>query len=382
MINFSVLKQSVISRARLGILKTPHGEVETPAFVAVATRASVKTISSEEAARAGCQLLIANTYHLHLRPGESTVRKAGGLHKFMNWGGPLMTDSAGFQVFSLGFGLDHGVGKLAKPSKRGHTRKIKLATQPKKIKITPDGVYFRSVIDGRELFIGPKESICIQEALGADIMLAFDECTSPLADKEYVADSLQRTHRWAKQSLKARRTKQALYGITQGSHYKDLRIQSAKYINSLGFDGFAIGGDFGDEKRAMEMVLKWTVPNLDPCKPRHFLGIGYPEDIERIVKNGVDTFDCTVPTHFGRHGVAFTTQGRLNMKQTTFLKDKKTLENKCGCETCQNNYGRNYISHLIRAGELTGLKLLTVHNLFHFNGLVAAVRRKISRELI
>ncbi len=381
MIDFKVIKQSKKSRARLGILKTPHGEVETPAFVPVATRATIKTLTSEEAAAAGSQMLIANTYHLHLWPGEKLVKKAGGIHKFMNWPHPLMTDSGGFQVFSLGFGTDHGIGKFAKGRAEEIGKSVRTGDKPQKLKITPHGVHFRSIIDGRELFIGPYESIKIQEDIGADIMFAFDECTSPLADYEYVKDSLELTHRWAKMSLNARRSKQALYGIVQGSHFKDLREAGARFTNSLDFDGFGIGGDFGDDKKNMTKVLDWTVPLLSPRKPRHYLGIGYLEDMEPIIKGGADTFDCIVPTHYARRGIAFTSSGRLDLHDKKFLADKKPLDPKCACLTCAH-YRRNYIGHLFRAHELTAFKLITFHNLFYFNAYVARIRQKIKEGRI
>ena len=373
---FKVLRQSKKSRARLGILRTAHGDIETPAFVPVATRATVKTLTSEEAQEAGSQLLIANTYHMHFLPGEERIKKSGGLHKFMNWDQPLMTDSGGFQAFSLGFGTDHGVGKVLK--ERLEKTAIAVNDQPEKLRITMDGIYFRSIVDGRKLFMGPNESITIQEALGADIMFAFDECTSPLASHEYVKDSLERTHRWAKASLAARRTKQALYGITQGSHFKDLREAGARYINSLGFDGFGIGGDFGADKKMMQKVLDWTLPLLDDRMPRHFLGIGHLADMEPIVKGGADTFDCTVPTHYARRGVAFTSAGRLNLKKQSFLADTSQLDKRCGCKVCAT-YRKNYICHLFRAHEITGMRLLTYHNLFYFNNYVAELRVKIRR---
>jgi queuine tRNA-ribosyltransferase len=318
MIEFSILKNSKCSKARLGVLKTPHGEIMTPAFVPVATNAAVKALRSDEIAATKTQILIANTYHLHLMPGEKVVKNAGGLHSFMNWQGPLMTDSGGFQVFSLGFGKDLGVGKVTKyPSKI--ERAITKGNQPKFLKITDDGVQFRSPLDGAELFLGPRESIAIQEKLGADIIFAFDECTPPKVTREYMRQSLARTNAWAKKCLAAKKTKQALYGIVQGSSYEDLRKESARAINKMdGFDGFGIGGDLGDSRTGSRAILQWTLPLLDPAKPRHLLGIGYLEDMENIIQGGVDTFDCTVPTHYARRGVAFTSGGRINMARRNF----------------------------------------------------------------
>jgi queuine tRNA-ribosyltransferase/7-cyano-7-deazaguanine tRNA-ribosyltransferase len=299
----------------------------------------------------------------------------------MNWQKPLMTDSGGFQVFSLGFGKDLGVGKVTKyPAKI--ERAVAKGTQPKFLKITDDGVRFRSPLDGKELFLGPRESIAIQEKLGADIMFAFDECTPPKVTREYMRQSLARTNAWAKKCLEAKKTKQALYGIVQGSSYKDLRKESARAINAMdGFGGFGIGGDLGDSKTGTRKILQWTLPLLDARKPRHLLGIGYLEDMENIIEGGVDTFDCTVPTHYARRGVAFTSRGRIALSQAGLLKDKKPLDPKCGCLVCQN-YRRNYIAHLIRAEEITGGALLTFHNLYFFNAYVEKLRAKIKNGRI
>ncbi len=375
MISFRVLKKSSKSNARLGILKTPHGEVETPALVPVATQAVVKTLTSAEVLRTNSQLLIANTFHLHLKPGEAVVKKSGGLQTFMQWPKPIMTDSAGYQVFSLGFGRDYGTGKILK-EKRGE--KIVRGDQPKAIRITEDGVRFRSPVDGKEVFIGPKESIRIQEQLGADIIFAFDECTSPIADEAYTRAAMERTHRWAKVCLNAKRSTQALYGIVQGGKFKELRQESAAYIGALPFDGVGIGGEFGDDKKTMGAMLRTVMKELPEAKPRHLLGIGHLEDIEKIVREGVDTFDCTVPTHYARHGVAFTSRGRLDMRKMNFMTDRKPLDPSCGCETC-GTYSRSYITHLLRAGEITALRLLTFHNLHYFNAVVAEVRKKIKQ---
>jgi len=371
---FRVIKKSKKSGARLGVLKTSHGEVETPAFVPVATQAVVKTLESSEVLETGSQILISNTFHLHIKPSEKFVAAAGGLHKFMNWQRPIMTDSAGFQIFSLGFGRDYGVGKILKEKRKSHNSVQ--ASQPRNIKITNDGVYFRSPVDGVKLFIGPKESIAIQEKLGADIMFAFDEPTSPLHDEKYVASAVGRTHKWAEVCIKAKRTNQSLFGIVQGSNFRKLREESAKFINGLDFDGFGIGGDYGEDKTFG--VLKWVTPHLDERKPRHLLGIGYLNDMENIVKRGMDTFDCIVPTHYGRRGFAFTSSGQLDLRNKKFLSDPKPLDPRCDCRVCLN-YRRNYIAHLLRAGEITALKFLTFHNLYYFNGYVEKIREKIMR---
>ncbi len=374
---FKILKKSKKSRARLGLLKTPHGVVHTPAFVPVATQATIKALPTELVKKTGNQLLIANTFHLHLKPGENILKNSGGIHKFMNWDKPLMTDSGGFQVFSLGFGQDSGVGKILNSEGHPMSLRIKKGQQPKSIKITDKGVWFRSPINGDKIFLGPKESIKIQKKIGADIIFAFDECTSPLANKEYVKKSLERTHKWAEICIKTKKNKnQALFGIVQGSRFKDLRVESAKFINSLPFDGFGIGGDMGTNKKETQEILNWSFDNLDESKPRHLLGIGYLEDMEFIIKNGVDTFDCIVPTHHARRGLAYTNKGRINMRQTKFLKDKKPLDSKCDCFVCQG-YNRNYICHLFKAGEINAMSLLTFHNLHFFSNYVAQIREKI-----
>ena len=375
--NFKILKKSAKSRARLGFLETGHGVVETPCLVPCATQAVVKTLESEEVVKTKTQLLIANTFWLHLLPGEKIIEKSGKLHKFMNWKKPLMTDSAGFQVFSLGFGRDFGVTKfLGKGMENKKT--IGELKQPKSVKITSEGVYFRSPINGDELFIGPKESIKIQEKLGADIIFAFDECTPPLADKQYVKNSLEKTHRWAKDCLKIKKSKQAIYGIIQGSEFKDLRQTSASYINSLDFDGFGIGGDLWRDKGGTNRVLDWVIPLLNEKKPRHMLGVGYLKNIEDIIKSGIDTFDCTVPTHYARRGIAFTSEGRLDLNKAKFLKKNESLDKGCVCNVCLN-YKKNYIAHLLKAKEITALRLLTSHNLWYFNTFVEEIKNKIKK---
>lgn len=378
MFKFKILKKSKKSNARLGLLETNHGFVETPCLVPVATQATVKTLSSEEVKKTKSQILICNTYHLHLRPGEEMVKKAGGLHKFMNWGKPLMTDSGGFQVFSLGFGKDLGTGKILKEKSKSKFYEIKKGQQPKLLKITEDGVYFRSYLDGKETFLDPKTSIGIQEKLGADIIFNFDECTSPVADHEYTKKSLEKTHRWAKICLKEKKSRQALFGIVQGGKFKDLRIESAKFMANLSFDGFGIGGEFGDDKSKMSQMLRWVVQELPEEKPIHLLGIGHVDDVEKIIKEGIDTFDCIAPTHYARRGIAFISAGKIDLGKKVFLKDLSPLDKKCSCDVCQN-YTRAYISHLFHAGELTALRLLTFHNLYFFNDFIETVRKKIKQ---
>ncbi len=384
MIQFRILKQSKKSFARLGILETPHGVVETPTLVPVATQASVKTLTSEEVRATGSQMLIANTFHLHLRPGERVVKAAHGIHKFMAWDRPMMTDSGGFQVFSLGFGRDLGLGKLSAPSEE-----VRLGAQPQRLRITDEGVRFRSPIDGRELFMGPKESMKIQASIGADIAFAFDECTPPAADEAYTANSMARTHQWAKDSLRFRGKTQALYGIVQGGRFPDLRKASAAFIGALPFDGFAVGGEFGGDKRAMAQMVRTVLDVLPTERPRHLLGIGHPDDFLPVMSSGIDTFDCIAPTHYARRGVAFVplglapslSKGRLDLRQSKFLRDRTPVDPTCACATC-TTYTRSYIAHLLRAHEITALRLLTFHNLFFFNATIARMRDDIKRGKI
>lgn len=393
MIEFTVLKKSKKSAARLGVLTTPHGEIMTPAIVPVATLAAVKALRSDEIAATGTQLLISNTYHLHLQPGEKIVKAAGGINTFMHWQGPTMTDSGGFQVFSLGFGRDLGVGKHSIKYYPGKMeRAIEKGHQPNHVRMTEEGVHFRSPLTGDELFLGPESSIAIQQKLGADIMFAFDECPPPGATHEYMKQSLARTHRWAKRSLAARTSHQALYGIVQGADFADLRKEGARKITRMdGFDGFGIGGDIGESKDESRKILKWVIPLLDQKKPRHLLGMGHIEDIELIMKGGVDTFDCTVPTHYARRGIAFVSkksgvrggahEGRVDFSKASLLKEKGPIDAECVCMVCQN-YQRAYVAHLVRANEITGAALLTFHNLFFFNAYVDAMRQKIAKGVL
>jgi queuine tRNA-ribosyltransferase len=377
MIEFKILKKSKRSFARLGLLKTPHGEILTPTLVPVATQAAVKTLDSKEVEETKTQILICNTFHLHLKPGEKIIERAGGLHSFFSWQKPLMTDSGGFQVFSLGFGKDLKVGKILKIFPGEKEEEISQNLQPREVKITPEGVIFRSLVDGKELFLGPKESIRIQEKLGADIIFAFDECTPPLVNYEYAKISLLRTNHWAEICLKSKKTDQALFGIVQGSHFKRLRTFSAKFINSLDFDGFGIGGDLGRSKRSMLKILSWTIPLLNEKKPRHLLGIGHLEDVEDILKSGIDLFDCNFPTRYGRHGIAILEEGRIDLRKRRFLKDFEPISKKCACFVCQS-YKRSYICHLFRAREVLAQKLVSFHNLYFFNTILEKLREKIN----
>lgn len=378
---FKILKKSKKSQARLGVIKTKNGILHTPAFFPVATQACLKTLDSEDIQKIGFENVLCNTYHLMLRPGSALIKKMGGLHKFMNLPTTVIaTDSGGFQVFSLGTGLEHGVGKLLKIFP-GHKKSSKIS-KPALTKIQEEGVHFRSYLDGSEHFLSPEKSIKLQEDLGADIIFAFDECTSPLDSFEYTKKAMERTHRWAERCLKARKKKdQALFGIIQGGWYKRLREKSAQFIGSLDFDGFGIGGSLGKTKSKIFEILDWTIPLLPEEKPRHLLGIGYLEDFERSIKRGVDLFDCVYPTRMARHGTALTLNGNLDLRKSKFLHDKTRLDGKCSCSTCQN-YTRSYLAHLIRTHEITGSRLLTLHNLCFFKDFINTLRKKIEQGKI
>jgi len=363
--------------ARVGRLLTPHGEVETPALVVVATQAAVKTLAPDEVRAAGTQIILANTYHLYLRPGPDLVARLGGLHRFMGWDGPMMTDSGGFQVFSLGFALEHGVGKGPKtfPGLAGDTPRRPV--KPRLVSIDEDGVTFTSHLDGSRHRFTPEKSIEIQEKLGADIILAFDECTSPLHDYAYTRQALERTHRWALRSLAARtRSDQALFGIVQGGAYRDLREASARFIASLPFEGYAIGGSLGRSKEDMHRIIEWVIPWLPEGKPRHLLGIGEPEDLLAGIARGIDLFDCVAPTRLGRHGAAYTRRGRLNLRSAALKDDPNPIEADCDCYTCRR-FSRAYLRHLFNAGEMLGPRLATIHNIRFLQRLVEGARAAI-----
>ncbi|MBI2450185.1 MAG: tRNA guanosine(34) transglycosylase Tgt [Candidatus Nealsonbacteria bacterium] len=374
---FKIVKKSKKSWARAGILETPHGRIETPAFVSVATQASVKSLTPEDLKNLGAEIILANTYHLYLRPGADVIKKAGGLHKFMNWPGPMVTDSGGFQVFSLGWGKVHQIGKIGWFPGYEEVRPPREVGPLKLVKITDDGVEFTSHLDGSKHIFTPEKSIKIQEDLGADIIFAFDECTSPLADYEYTKKSLKKTHNWALRCLKVKKKReQALFGIIQGGEYKDLREESTKFISSLPFDGIGIGGSLGKTQKDMFKILKWITPLLPEEKPRHLLGIGRPEDLENCVKHGMDLFDCVWPTRLARRGTLLIKNGRLNIGNSRYIKDFHAIEKKCGCYTCQN-FTRAYLSHLFRAKELLYYRLATIHNLYFTLGLMQKIRKDI-----
>ena len=372
---FKILKKSKKSNARAGVISTPHGLIHTPAFYPVGTKATVKGVTPAQLNDMGIEAVLCNTYHLFLRPGDKVVKKFGGLHKFMNWQKPIITDSGGFQVFSLGLGMEHGASKIAGPALEA--KKKRSEGVEKFARITEDGVYFRSFLDGSKHFIGPEESMKIQENLGADIIFAFDECTSPFSDYEYTKEAMDRTHRWAVRSLNAHKRKdQMLFGIVQGGEFKDLRLASSKFIGAMDFDGFGIGGAFGKFKKNVKNELDWSVEHLPENKPKHLLGIGSVEDIIEAIRRGIDTFDCVTPTRLGRNGTALTEKGNLNMRSGRFALDKKPIEKGCGCYTCAN-FTRGYVRHLFQSGEMLAGILTTIHNLYFMEKLMKKIRKDI-----
>ncbi len=360
--------------SRAGLLKLKHGDVHTPELIPVATKATVKALTSEDLNDLKAQILICNTYHLMLKPNENIIAKIGGLHNFMSWNKPLITDSGGFQAFSLGLGQEHAVGKMYFPGKNNSNNKPRGKSI---VKISDDGILFKSIYDNSKQFLSPEKSIKIQEKLGADIILVLDECTSPFSNKKYTAYSLERSHKWAKKCLKIHKTDQALVGIIQGGHWEDLRKKSAKFIASLNFDGFAIGGSLGKSKTDMYNILDWVIPYLPENKPRHLLGIGVVEDIFEAVERGIDLFDCVGPTRLARSGYSYIRPPLGTKKNKYRYKlDDQPLDPNCKCRICKR-YSRAYIHHLLKTGELVGYTLISYHNLFFMLQLMREIREAI-----
>lgn len=347
--SFEVLSQE--NRARTGIFKTPHGDIHTPIFAPVGTQATVKSLTPSQLSEINANLVLSNTYHLYLRPGDDLIADMGGVHQFMQWHRPMLTDSGGFQVFSL-----------------AQTRKI-----------DSDGVTFKSHIDGSSHRFTPEKSIAIQENLGADIIMAFDECSPPY-DRAYNEQALQRTHKWAERSLNAKkRQDQALFGIVQGGIFPDLRQESAEFISSLGFPGHAIGGlSVGETKEEMNEILEIVDHILPENKPRYLMGVGTPEDLIQGVLRGVDIFDCVLPTRLARHNAAMTLTGRLNLINATYTRDEKPIDENCTCYTCQH-FSRAYLRHLIISKEMLSATLLSIHNLHTLLHLAQEIRLAISQ---
>lgn len=353
-IEFELLKEAKDSKARLGVIHTPHGDIETPIFMPVGTKATVKAMTPEEVKSIGAQIILGNTYHLYLKPGHELIKRAGGLHKFMNWEYPILTDSGGFQVFSL-----------------GDLRKI-----------TEKGVEFRSHIDGSKHFISPEKSIEIQNALGSDIIMCFDECTPYPATYEYAKNSMERTTRWAKRckDYHTNIEKQGLFGIVQGGMYKDLREQSAKDLVDLDFPGYAIGGlSVGEPMEMMNDILDFTTPLLPKDKPRYNMGVGTPDYLFESVIRGIDMADCVFPTRIARNGTTLTSQGRIVVKNAKYKEDFGKLDPECDCYTCQN-YSRAYLRHLFNVDEILGARLATLHNLYFLLKLMENIRKAIKED--
>ncbi len=357
-IEYNLIKTEKNTKARLGTIKTNYGTVETPMFMPVGTKATVKGLSPEEVKETGAGIVLANTYHLWLRPGEDIVSKAGGLHKFMNYDGPILTDSGGFQVFSL--------------------------AKNKKKDITEEGVYFKSHIDGKKLFLTPEKSIEIQNKLDSDIAMSFDECPPASASYEYLKNSVERTIRWAKRGKAVHSNKnQSLFGIVQGGSYEDLRKYSATETVKLDFDGYSIGGvaNDGESKEDMYKAIDYSIPYLPEDKVRYLMGVGEPIDIIEGVIRGVDIFDCVLPTRIARHGQAFTRAGKINLNNAKYKEDFTPIEEDCDCYACKH-YTKAYIRHLLNQEEMLGGRLLSIHNIRFLIRLTEELREAIKEDRV
>ena len=376
--SFKIEKRIPDKLGRAGVIHTQNGKIKTPAFVVVGTKATVKALNPEQIKSLGAQVVLANTYHLYLQPGTKVIKKGGGFPKFMNWSGPTMTDSGGFQVFSLGGAF--GKGGVSKFSAGIEVKSSDKEVSPLAV-IDEEGVNFKSHLDGSLHRLTPKKSMQIQHDLGADIIFAFDECTSPQVSYEYQKTAMERTHRWAKISLtehkklnKKQKNHQALFGIVQGGNFSDLRKESAKFISSLDFDGFGIGGSF--TKKDIDKTVALVNLNLPEDKPRHLLGIGEVLDIFAGVENGIDTFDCVAPTREARNGTLQTKLGKINIANAKYKNDFKPIEKDCDCYTCQS-FSRAYLAHLFRANEMLAGTLASIHNLRFFVRLTEDIRKSI-----
>ncbi|MHB9035677.1 MAG: tRNA guanosine(34) transglycosylase Tgt [Armatimonadota bacterium] len=348
---FDIIATDPGTRARRGLLTLNHGTVETPVFMPVGTQGTVKAMSQEEMADMGFRIILGNTYHLYLRPGHELIKGVGDLHKFINWGGNILTDSGGFQVFSL-----------------EHIRKI-----------GEDGVVFRSYVDGSYHEFTPERVMEIQRALGSDIVMAFDECAPYPCTEDYAREAMIRTHEWAKRSLDSHDPNQAFFGIIQGSVYPELRRESARFIASLDTDGIAIGGvSVGEGKELMMNAVDWSVPHLPEHKPRYLMGVGTPEDLIDSVMRGIDMFDCVLPTRLGRNGSLYTSQGRINIKNNKFINDFTPVDPECDCWCCRN-YTAAYLRHLYKCDEILASRLATYHNLYFYRTLMMHIREAIEQ---
>lgn len=401
--NFSFSVVQTRGRARQGKLKTPHGTMDTPAFVPVGTQATVKAVSIDDLQKLKVQVVLANTYHLYLRPGVETIERLGGLHKMMNWNGPMMTDSGGYQVFSLGWAIEHGVGKvvnfLADDSREEEELKRQMVNNSKAIiprkklcVVDDEKATFISHVDGSLHVWTPEKSIEIQEKLGADLIFALDECTSPLHDREYTQKSMVRTHLWEERSLtafnKGRRKEQAIYGIVQGGPFEDLRIESAGFVAANHFFGNGIGGAMVSKSKMLE-ILGWIMPVLPADRPSHLLGIGGIDDILNTVGFGIDTYDCAFPTRLARRGGilmlpedggSLSNRWTLNVVREEFKNDSSPVSQNCKCELCLGGYSKGYLRHLYWAKELLIFRLATIHNLYVMEKLMSEIREGIAEN--
>lgn len=376
---FEITARLVGTRARTGTLSTPHGKIETPAFIPVGTKATLKSLTPEQLDATGAQAVLANAYHLYLRPGHDIIDEAGGIHQFMNWRKPTFTDSGGFQVMSLGVGFKKVIDMTGEGSGNVTKKKDKLAW------IDDDGVTFKSHLDGSRHRFTPEISMQIQHGIGADITFAFDELTTLHHSYEYQVESLdQRTHPWAVRSLaehkrlnaeRSHRPPQALFGVVQGANYEDLRRKSSRFLGAMDFDGYGLGGAL--EKEKIGEIVGWMCDELPENKPRHMLGISEPDDIFACIENGADTFDCVSPARVGRNGALYTRYGRINITRAEFIRDFRPFDETCDCYTCQN-YTRAYLSHLFRADELLANTLATIHNERFIVKLVDDIRASIA----
>lgn len=383
-------------KARVGQLKTAHGIIETPTFIPVGTQGAVKALSPREINEIGVQMILANTYHLMLRPGDQLIKKMGGLHEFMGWDGPIMTDSGGFQVFSLGVALEHEVGKLLKEHDSGELRMVNESQRPRLNKITEEGVIFQSHLDGSKHILTPERSIQIQLNLGTDLIVAFDDLESPKHSYEETLKSLDLTERWEMRSLEAFRQLSSdrsknvqiplLYGVTHGGVFEDLRERSAKFVDKH-FDGIALGGAHKD-KKTLYQVVEWTQNNISDEKPRHLLGIGEIDDLFECIERGIDLFDCAAPTRRARNGSLYISpQSGGNKKNnfqfsilnSKFKTDPKPIDTQCNCYTCQN-FSRAYIRHLFMAREILYFKLASYHNVYFITKLLGQIRNSIGNR--
>ena len=373
-----ILHRDPGSRARAGVLRVSHGDVRTPAFVPLATKGTVKGLEPREVAALGYDMVLGNTFHLFLDPGADLVERFDGLHEFMGWRGPIITDSGGFQVFSMGHGTVADEIKGRAPS--GPERMGRM------LEIAEEGVRFRSYIDGSERFMGPETSMEVQAKLGSDIALVFDECTPFHVDRDYTARSTDRTHRWLDRCLAWHERNgtpdQLVYGIVQGGVHEDLRVASAQAVADRSVAGIAIGGSLGAQKEQMHEVVGWTIAALDEQRPRHLLGIGDVDDLIRCVELGVDTFDCAMPTRLGRHGVALVpepaSRWRVDLTGARHKESREPIMDRCPCPACSAGHSRGYLRYLLRNRELTGVRLLTLHNLAYLARLMAGLREAIA----